>query len=71
MKIKRLQQTDFETGMAFERKLQETHAAFEAANGAYLLYMDILRQRYDAPPGEYTLNDWAVGFVKAETTNGE
>lgn len=68
MEIRKLTESDFETGMIFEQRLVEAHKAFEAANAVYLAYMDILRQRYNAPEGQYALKDWAVGF---EATNGE
>lgn len=64
----KLTDSDFETGMIFEQELAEKHQAFVEANTAYLTYMKILRQRYSAPEGQYTLKDWALGF---EATNGE
>lgn len=65
---KPLTDSDFETGMMFEKQLTEAYQAFVEANNAYLAYMKILRQRYDAPEEKYSLQDWAVGF---EAINGE
>jgi len=68
METKPLNDSDFETGMIFEKELAEKYQAFVEANNAYLAYLKILRQRYDAPEEQYTLSDWAVGF---EAKNGE
>lgn len=71
MEAKQLSDADFETGMIFERKLAAAHEAFIAANNAYLAYMEVLRERYSAPEGEYQLLDWADGFVPVGGDNGE
>lgn len=66
MDAKPLQQADFETGMMLERRLAEAYEAFAAANQAYLVYFDILRERYNAPAGAWALRDWAEGFVRED-----
>lgn len=64
MESKPLTDNDFGTGMIFERKLAAAHEAFVAANTAYKIYMDVLRERYNAPADEWELTDWAEGFVR-------
>lgn len=63
---KPLTKSDFETGMIFEKQLAEAYQAFVETNNAYLAYMKVLRQRYNAPDGEWKLTDWAEGFVRGE-----
>jgi hypothetical protein len=71
MEIKKLADADFETGMIFEQKLAAAHAAMVAANTAYQAFVEVLRQRYDAPADSWTLTDWADGFVAAGGDSGK
>lgn len=60
--VKPLSKDDFENGMAIEAELAAIRERANAATNAYEIYVAILRQRYDAPIGEYELRDWAKGF---------
>jgi hypothetical protein len=66
MQRKLLAEADFETGMAFEQELAAALEAIKCANDAYQRYVAILRRKYDAPEGEWTLTDWAIGFERIE-----
>ena len=46
-------------GLVNEQQLNEAYQRFMDMNAAYLAYMKILRQRYNAPEREWTLRDWA------------
>lgn len=60
--IKPLSQDDFENGMQFKTIMEDLEGRCMAAKIAYQTYVEILQKRYDAPSGQYVLNDWAKGF---------
>jgi hypothetical protein len=71
MQAKKLETADFETGMAFERRVAAAQQAFIAANAGYQAFVEILRERYGAPAPAWTLTDWAEGFVPVERGDGD
>lgn len=60
--IKVLSKDDFENGMQFKAIMEDVEGRYMAAKIAYETYVEILQKRYNAPTGEYVLNDWATGF---------
>ena len=60
--VKELSKDDIQNGLEFKAIFEEVEGRYMAAKIAYETYIEILQKRYNAPRGEFELNDWAVGF---------
>lgn len=61
---------DVAEGMAHEMQIAMARARLEQAQVAQLMFVQYLRARYGAPEGSFVLQDWAVGFERVVTEEG-
>lgn len=57
---------DMTTGLVYERNIATAQAALAAAEGAQAIFLYHLRTQYQAPEGEWKIDNWAEGFVRVE-----